>query len=149
MKSFRPKDSDDRTDDQGRNPTVDFRGQKRTNDTHASATDPDARLYKKAEGQQAKLCYMGHVLMENRNGLVIDARVTQSNRTAEREAAVDMIERIPGRHQITVGADKGYDIQLILLTSAVNAKQPPMLLRRKRDQALTGEPRVTKDTASV
>ena len=91
---------------------------------------------------------MGHVLMENRNGLVIDARVTQSNGTAEREAAVDMIERIPGRHQITVGADKGM-IQLILLTSAVNAKQPPMLLRRKRDQALTAEPHVTKDTVSV
>lgn len=109
MKSFRPKDSGDRTDDQGRNPTIDFRGQKRTNDTHASATDPDARLYKKAAGQQAKLCYMGHVLMENRNGLVIDARVTQSNGTAEREAAVEMIERIPGRRQITVGADKGYD----------------------------------------
>lgn len=111
MKSFRPKDSNDEPGckDAGRNPKVDFRGQKRTNDTHASITDPDARLYKKAKGDRAKLCYIGHALMENRNGLVIDTRVTQANGTAERKAAVDMIEQVPGHHQITVGADKGYD----------------------------------------
>ena len=96
MKSFRPKDDSDPDDgnDGGRNPSVDFRGQKRTNDTHASATDPDASLYKKAKGQQSKLCYMGHALMENRNGLVVDTRVTLASGTAEREAAVDMIENI-------------------------------------------------------
>lgn len=110
MKSFRPKDSDDNSDDDpGRNPTVDFRGQKRTNDTHGSTTDPDARLYKKAKGQQSKLCYMGHALMENRNGLVVDTRVTVAGGTSEREAALDMIEHVPGSHRITVGADKGYD----------------------------------------
>lgn len=111
MKSFQPKDHNDSkpSDGAGRNPEADFRGQKRTNDTHASFTDPDVRLYKKAKGQQARLCYMGHAMMENRNGLVVDSRVTHANGTAERTAAVDMIEHIPGRHRITVGADKGYD----------------------------------------
>lgn len=111
MKSFQPKEDNDRNDGDtsGRNPTIDFRGQQRTNDTHASVSDPDARLYKKAKGQQAKLCYMGHALMENRNGLVVDTRVTLASRTAERQAAVDMIENVPGSHRITVGADKGYD----------------------------------------
>ena len=111
MKSFQPKNSDDGpgASGQGRNPTVDFHGQKRKNDTHASKTDSDARLYKKAKGQQARLCYMGHTLMENRNGLVVDAMVTITSGTAERDAAVMMIDQIPGRHRITVGADKGYD----------------------------------------
>ncbi len=109
MKSFRPKDGDSSGDPGGRNPTVDFTNQKRTNNTHASTTDPDARLYKKGKGAQAKLCYMGHALMENRNGLVVDTRVTTANGTAERQAAVDMIKDVPGSHHITVGADKEYD----------------------------------------
>lgn len=111
MKSFQPKNSDDgpSASGQGRNPTVNFHGQKRKNDTHASKTDSDARLYKKAKGQQARLCYMGHTLMENRNGLVVDAMVTITSGTAERDAAVMMIDQIPGRHRVTVGADKGYD----------------------------------------
>lgn len=111
MKSFKPKDSDDDSSNngQGRNPSVDFRGQKRKNDTHASTSDSDARLYKKAEGQPSKLCYMGHALMENRNGLVVDTMVTITSGTAEREAAVMMIDQIPGSLKITVGADKAYD----------------------------------------
>ena len=111
MKSFSPKDknNNDKPEGSGRNPSVDFRGKKRCNDTHASRTDPDARLYKKAKGQQAKLCYIGHALMENRNGLVVDTAVTHATGTAEREAAVAMIDQIPGEHRITVGADKGYD----------------------------------------
>jgi transposase len=111
MKSFQPKDCNDidPPDGPGRNPTVNFRGKKRTNDTHASKTDPDARLYKKAKGQQAKLCYIGHALMENRNGLVADTALTIATGTAEREAAVDMLDQVPGRHRITVAADKGYD----------------------------------------
>ena len=91
MKSFQSKDSDDsdKPDGSVRNPTVNLRGKKRTNDTHALTPDPDARLYKKAKGQQAKkLCYLGHALMENRNGLVVDTAVTHANGTAEREAAV-------------------------------------------------------------
>ena len=91
------------------NPTVDFKGEKRTNETHQSTTDPDARLYKKAKGQESKLCYLGHVMMENRNGLVVNARVTQATGTAEREAAVDMLGEVPARRRITVGGDKAYD----------------------------------------
>jgi transposase len=95
-------------DDPG-NPSIDFRGERRTNATHASTTDPEARLYKKAKGQEAKLSYLGHVLMENRHGLVVDTCVTQATGTAEREAALAMVEAIPGRHRITLGADKKYD----------------------------------------
>ena len=77
------------------NPSIDFRGERRINATHASTTDPEARLYKKAKGQEAKLAYLGHVLMENRHGLVVDTRVTQATGTAEREAAVAMAEAFP------------------------------------------------------
>jgi hypothetical protein len=108
---IQPKgDGDGPTDrEQGRNPTVDFRGQKPKNENQASKTDPDARRYKKAQGQQARLCYMGHALMENRNGLVVDAMVTITSGTAEREAAVMMIDQVPGKRGVAVGADKGYD----------------------------------------
>jgi transposase len=95
-------------DDPG-NPSLDFRGERRTNATHGSTTDPEARLYKKATGQEAKLCYLGHVLMENRHGLVVETRVTQATGTAEREAALAMAEAIPGPPRVTLGADKGYD----------------------------------------
>jgi len=91
------------------NPSVDFRGERRTHATHASTTDPEARLYKKAKGQEAKLAYLGHVLMENRHGLVVDTRVTQATGTAEREAALAMAEAIPGQQRVTLGADKNYD----------------------------------------
>ena len=91
------------------NPSIDFRGERRTNATHASTTDPEARLYKKATGQEAKLAYLGHVLMENRHGLVVDSCVTQATGTAEREAALAMAEAIPGQHRVTLGADKNSD----------------------------------------
>jgi hypothetical protein len=93
----------------GRSAEVDFRGQPRSNATHASTTDADARLYKKAAGQAAKLCHMGHVLTENRSGLVVQAELTQATGTAEREAATAMIGALEGNHRITVGADKAYD----------------------------------------
>lgn len=112
MKSFKPKGCDKNNPSDtgpGKNQTVNFRGQKRKNDTHQSVTDPEARLYKKAKGQQAKLCYLGHALMENRNGLVVDTRVSLANGTAERKAAIEMVENVPGKHRITLGADKGYD----------------------------------------
>lgn len=111
MKSFRPKD-DDRQDppaDGGRNPEVDFKGETRKNDTHQSTTDPDCRLLKKGKGKESKLCFMGHALMENRNGLVVDSRLTLATGTAEREAALEMVEDLPGTHRVTVGGDKGYD----------------------------------------
>lgn len=110
IKSFQPQDGGPRTPT-GRNDEVDFHGQTRKNDTHASTTDPELRLYRKGKGKESKLCYMGHALMENRNGLALDARVTPATGTAEREAAADMILNIPGTRQVTVGADKGYDTE--------------------------------------
>lgn len=108
LKSFRPKDAPP-PEGGGRNPEVDFHGEKRLNRTHASTTDPKARLFKKGKGKEAKLCFMGHVLMDNRHGLVVSPRLTAATGTAEREAAVDLVEAVPGRHRITVGADKAYD----------------------------------------
>ena len=111
MKSFRPKaeDGDEPPAAGGRNGERDFHGEKRTNDSHASTTDPDARLYRKGRGKEAKLCHMGHLLMENRNGLIVDAMLTPATGTAEREAAGAMLGRQAGRHRATLGADKGYD----------------------------------------
>jgi hypothetical protein len=109
LKSFRRKDAEQTPPDDPGNATVDFHGEKRSNETHASTTDPDAMLARKGAGKEAKLSYSGHVLMENRNGLVLDVEVLQANGTAERHAALVMIEAIPGTHPVTVGADKGYD----------------------------------------
>ena len=95
--------------DGGRNAEVDFHGETRSNATHASTTDPEARLYRKGKGKEAKLCFLGHALMENRHGLIVDARLTLATGTAEWEAATDMIGAMAGRHRITVGGDKNYD----------------------------------------
>ena len=112
LKSFRPKDGGGNRPPTGeKNPEVDFHGEKRTNDTHQSTTDPKARLAKKGPGKEARLCFMGHVLMENRNGLVVDVTMTQATGTAERDTAVAMLGHVPGSRRITVGADKGYDTQ--------------------------------------
>ena len=110
LKSFQKVDGGkvSPADDAG-NPTVDFHGEKRSNATHASSTDPDALLARKGSGKEAKLSYSAHVLMENRNGLVVDTEVLQANGTAERDAALVMMEAIPGDHPVTVGADKNYD----------------------------------------
>ncbi len=107
QKSFVPKDSPPSGD--GSNPTVNFHKTKRSNETHASTTDSDARLFRKSSTHEAKLAYMGHALMENRNGLVADARLTIATGFAEREAAIDMADAIAGVKQVTLGADKGYD----------------------------------------
>jgi transposase len=109
-KSFKPKGSDQPPPDDPRNPSVNFRGQTRRNDTHGSTTDPDARLYKKASGQPAKLAYLGHLLTENRHGLIVDTAVTAATGTAERDAAIVMLGELPlTTRRITVGADKLYD----------------------------------------
>jgi transposase len=110
-KSVKPIDNgkEPPCDTDSKNETVDFRGEKRTNETHRSTTDPEARLYRKGDDRGAELSYMDHVLMENRNGLVSDAEATQATGHAEREAAVRMVENIPGTHPVTVGADKAYD----------------------------------------
>lgn len=108
QKSFRPRDEDPPTDG-GSNPTVNFHQQRRTNATHRSMTDPDARLYKKAQGREARLGYLGHVLMEHRSGLIVRTAVTPADGYGERDAALVMIETVPGPQRITVAADKGYD----------------------------------------
>lgn len=110
LKSVRNKDdSDGPAGGGGRNPERDFRGEKRGNQTHASTTDPEARLYRKGPGKEARLCYMGHVLMENRHGLVVDGALTPATGTAERDQALAMVAERPGRCRITLGADKNYD----------------------------------------
>jgi transposase len=109
MKSFRRKDGSDEPPGPGRNSRRDFRGEKLSNETHASTTDPNARLYKKAAGAAAKLCHMGHAVMENRSCLVVETKVTPASGTAEAEAATAMIGALPGQHRITVGADKLFD----------------------------------------
>lgn len=109
-KSFRRKDGGDRTppDDPG-NPTVNFHGETRSNDTHQSTTDPDARLARKSGGHEAKLAYCGNVMIENRHGLVVDTELLQCNGTAERDAALLMVEKLEGNERVTVAGDKGYD----------------------------------------
>ena len=110
MKSFRPKGGDD-GGDAGRNAERDFHGEKRSNETHESTTDADARLYRKGNGRESRLCFMGHALMENRNGLVVGGNVTIASGTAEREAALELIDRhCPGKRRRTLGADKAHDV---------------------------------------
>jgi transposase len=119
MKSFRPKDGSGNPPAGGRNGERDFHGEKRSNETHASTTDPDARLYRKGNGRESVLCYMGHALMENRNGLAVAGTVTHATGTAEREAALELIERPRRRRlrrairrvgRVTLGGDKAYDV---------------------------------------
>jgi transposase len=111
-KSFKPKGTDQRPPDDPKNPTVNFHGQARRNDTHQSTTDPDARLYKKAVGREAKLGYLAHLLTENRHGFIVDTAVTAASGTAERDAAIAMLGDLPLTHRrITVAADKAYDVR--------------------------------------
>lgn len=118
MKSFRPKDGgeDDTGSGSGRNRERDFHGDKRSNETHESATDPDARLYRKGNGRESKICFMGHAFMENRNGLAVGGGVSLATGTAEREAALAMIDKYRpmdgkgGKRRITLAGDKGFDV---------------------------------------
>lgn len=108
-KSFQKKGDDTDDDDEGGNSSIDFHGEKRTNETHESKTDPESRLYKKSYGVESKLSYLGHALMENRNGLVVDACVSTANGTAERDAAQGMACGVSGKKRRTIGGDKNYD----------------------------------------
>jgi transposase len=109
LKSFQRKDQKNTPPEDPGNPTVNFHGEKRSNETHGSTTDPDALLARKGSGKEAKLSYNGNLLTENRNGFIITTEVFQANGTAERDAALVMLEQLPGGHQVTVGADKAYD----------------------------------------
>jgi IS5 family transposase len=108
-KSFQPKDGKQSPPDDPGNPTVNFRGEQRSNETHASKSDSEALLARKSGGKESKLSYSGNLLVENRNGLIVDAEVFQANGTAERDAALVMLEQIPGTKPVTVGGDKGFD----------------------------------------
>lgn len=109
MKSFRPKGGGSDDTGPGRNRERDFHGETRSNETHESTTDPDARLYRKGRGKESKLCFMGHVLMENRNGLAVDGQLTRAHGAAEPLTAIDLVGRHAGGRRVTVGADKAYD----------------------------------------
>lgn len=109
QKSLRRVDGRDEPPPAGRNPTVNFHGQKRANDTHVSTTDPDAMLARKTRGSETKLAYRGHLLTENRNGLIVRTMVTHAYGNAEAHAALLMLEKLPGTHRVTCGADKGFD----------------------------------------
>jgi len=109
LKSFQRKDGTHPPPDDPGNPTVNFHGEKRSNQTHESTTDSDALLARKGSGKEAKLSYNGNLLTENRNGLIVNAKMFPANGLAERAAAMAMLEQIPGDHPVTVGADKGYD----------------------------------------
>ena len=140
VKSFTRKDgSGAPLNDGGRNAAVDFKGEKRCDETHQSTTDPDARLYKKRDGDKSRLCYLGHALMENRNGLVVDATTTLASGTVERDAALIMAGRSINKAGATLGADKGYDaaafvkeLRRLGVTPAIQLKTGPPILRRRR-----------------
>ena len=111
LKSFQRKDGNTQPPGDPGNPTVNFHGENRSNQTHQSTTDADALLARKGSGKEAKLSYNGNLLTENRNGLIVNTEVFPANGLAERAAAMAMLEQLPGDHQVTVGADKGYDTQ--------------------------------------
>ena len=142
LKSFRPKEAPPGNDDRpgdggGRNEMVDFKGQKRSNATHQSTTDPDALLARKGDGKEAKLCYAGHLLTENRHGLIVDTELTQATGTAECEAALTMAARLPGVGRKTMGADKNYD-QRGLVEGARACNVTPHVARKRQYTAVDG-----------
>jgi len=137
IKSFVKKDgSSPPPEDGGRNPTVIFKGEPRSNDTHESSTDADARLYKKSEGDKSRLCYLGHALMENRHGLAVDVETTRASGTAEREAAKRMVARTV-KKPATLGADKGYDVAEYVQAMRA-AKVTPHVAQKAKHSAIDG-----------
>lgn len=133
MKSFRPKDDEDDDDKPDGNSWQDFRGQQRSNDTHESKTDPEAKLSRKGPGQPAKLCFSGHALMENRSGLLVDFRIADANRREELSMALTMIEQSAARSKpITVGADRGYDVQRFVECARTLGATPHVAQLRER-----------------
>jgi IS5 family transposase len=133
QKSFRRKDgSDDAPKDDPGNPTVNFHGETRSNDTHESRTDPDARLARKSSGHEAKLAYCGNLMIENRHGLVVDTELLQCNGTAERDAALLMVERIEGTGRVTVAGDKGYDTREFVREMRAMKATPHVAQNHKR-----------------
>jgi transposase len=137
LKSFRPRDADPPSSAAlgdgggGRNREVDFRGERRRNETHRSTTDPEARLARKGKGKEARLCFGAHVLMDNREGLVVDVRLTPADGACERDAALEMLASAPGTRRITVGADRGYDTRTFV-RECRNLKVTPHVAQKQR-----------------
>ncbi len=138
QQSFQPKDPEDREGDGS-----DFRGQQRSNETHASVTDPDARLYKKAPGEASRLAYLGHVLMDNRHGLIAGEEVTTADGTAEVDAALHLVDSLGGSQRITLGADKGYDRHRFVQDLS-DRHVTPHVARKRKGSAIDG--RTTRHT---
>jgi transposase len=144
-KSFKRKDGKgEPPEDGGSNPTVNFHGEKRSNETHQSTTDPDARLAKKATGKEAKLSYTGHVLMENRNGLIVTTRLTKATGTAECTAALEMAEEVSGERRVTLGGDKGYDQKKLVEALRVENVTPHVARNEKRRGGSAIDERTTR-----
>ncbi len=151
VKSFQRKDGKNTPPDDPGNPTVDFHGEKRSNQTHQSKTDPDAKMARKGKGKEAKLSYNGNLLVENRNGLIVNTEVFEANGTAERDAALVMLEQIPGTRQVTVGGDKGYDTA-DFVAECRNMKVTPHVAQNRNGRVgvrLMSVPRSTRDMPSV
>ena len=144
LKSFQRKDQKNPPPDDPGNPTVDFHGEKRSNDTHESTTDADARLARKGNGKEAKLSYNGNLLTENRNGLIVTTEVFQVNGTAERDAALVMLEQIPGGERVTVGGDKGYDTRDFVAECRKMNVTPHVAQNRKRNGGSAIDGRTTR-----
>ncbi|MBU2782746.1 IS5 family transposase [Acidithiobacillus caldus] len=138
QKSFQPKDPEDRNGDGS-----DFRGQQRSNETHASVTDPDARLYKKAPGEASRLAYLGHILMDNRHGLIAGEEVSTADGTAEVDTALHLIDSLGGSQRITLGADKGYD-RHGFVQDLRDRNVTPHVARKRKGSAIDG--RTTRHT---
>jgi hypothetical protein len=146
LKSFQRKDRKNPPPDDPGNPTVDFHGEKRSNQTHESTTDPEALLARKGNGKEAKLSYNGNLLVENRNGLIITTELFQANGTAERDAALVMLERLPGDQRVTVGADKAYDTK-DFVEECRNIKATPHVAQNvKRSGGSAIDERTTRHT---
>ncbi|MBM4073342.1 MAG: IS5 family transposase [Planctomycetes bacterium] len=142
IKSFRRKDGGDNdSSGPGRNAERNFHKEKRSNETHESTTDPDARLHRKSDGQPARLCYMGHALMENRHGLAVDGGISLATGTAERETGLQLVDRRPGRRRITLGADKAYDVRQFI-TDLRSRKVTPHIAVDGHVR-ISGKPRAT------
>jgi transposase len=144
IKSFRPKTEKTPPPKDTRNDEMDFRGTKLKNDTHESKTDPDCRIYKKSSGGAAKLCYMGHLLMENRNGLIVASSVTHATGTAERETAEEMVAQVAGDRHITVGGDKNYDTNDFVLSLRSMSVTPHVAANTERKGGSAIDGRTTR-----
>ena len=143
VKSMRRRDGRDEPPGPGRNPAVDFRGERRTNETHVSPSDPAAKLYRKANSHPAKLYFMGHVLMEHRSGLPVDFEVTEANGFAERAAALTMLDRQPQRTRRTLAADKAYDVTRFVTDCRDRGVTPHVACNHARDGGSALDARTT------